>query len=166
MVARFQPIESVLTDLRRRCTTAGVVFADVRWDPGRNCLCTFELWANGEWRLERELLTDDGEPRQVNEGDIKEIESRMRGRHVEVDNWFKNYKGNKAACEDQRKKWLRSLCADTAREINRRSIRRTVTSSKTNVRWDDQYPCEHGSPQKATCETCHEESKATFYMSG
>jgi hypothetical protein len=152
--------------MQRRCQLGGVVFADVAWDPQRECLCTYELWSKGRWHLERELRGDDGEPRQVHEGDIKEIESRVRGKRETIDNWRSNLKDSREAAEKARKLWLRSLCWDTAKEMNRRATQRNYTSGGTNITWDDQYPCEHGSPQKATCDICREESRTTFFMGG
>jgi hypothetical protein len=103
--------------MRKRCQVAGVVFADVRWDPERECLCTYELWHDDQWHLERELRDAAGQPRQVNEGDIKEIESRMRGRSAAVDAWFRRFKNSKArhaaGCASHR----REVAAETARNL-------------------------------------------------
>jgi len=166
MTARFQPTEHVREEMHRRCQTAGVVFADVRWEPTRECLCIYELWSGDNWQIERELRDEAGEPRQVHEGDIKEIESRMRGKRAEIDNWLVNYKEQKAIMERARKLKLRDLCYDTAREMNRRSIRKTVTRTGGSVRWSDQFPCHHESPMRATCEQCKKEARTTFYMGG
>lgn len=167
VVARFQPSESIRKEMQRRCQVGGVVFADVAWDPQRQCLCTYELWGSGEWHLEKELRDQQGEPRQVHEGDIKDIESRMMGRRSDVDNWYANFKERRELAAQQRKLWLHDHCYDTAREMNKRAISRTFSTSGSNVIWDDQYPCqEHGAPQKASCQKCKEASRTTFFMRG
>ena len=165
MAARFQPREHIRNEMRRRCKVAGVVFADVRWEPERECLCTYELWSGNDWHIERELRDDDGDPRQVHEGDIKEIESRMRGKRSDIDNWFGKFKASRDSFEFARKMNLRNLCHDTSREINKRSISRLFSNNGSSVRADAQYPCDHG-PMRATCEVCREESRKTFYMRG
>lgn len=160
------PDRSLAERLRRRCTSGGVVWADVQFDPIAGKLAIYLYDDRDGWGIYKHLYDDHGKPRQMTERDIDDAwqTGHGNGRSEELDAAKeRNVARKKRDFEESRFRFKQST------EFGlRHQNSKTFSGGKQIGGRKDHDPefgyCGHGRPHW-DCWKCHEASLPTkFYM--
>lgn len=171
----FQPLESEVNELKKRCTVAGICFADVKWDPDWDCLCIYEMNRKGEWYVTTPLLDTNGEPRQIHRGDVNDVSSRIYGVREDIDNWYEGLKEREKRKDEKLKAERRMRIREaikSQRFYNQRTFGRNKSADPMrstlcphNSIWVDCWVCmpeKHG--KKVYYQTAKSGEASTGYL--
>ena len=156
--------------LQDRCTSGGVYWADLQYDPIAGKLAIMTRDKTGEWGVRQHLYTKDGTPRQITEADINECWSSGHGNGLEDE-----IKAGRLRNDARAKKWAeeRRLRFRKATEATQRyHTSKTFIGNQQIGGVRDSDPtngmgyCPHMKPHWE-CVTCNAEKLPTrHYVSG